>query len=62
MTVPFTATSAVVLMLPVPFVDPQAEPAEAVQVQVAFVRLAGRLSATAAPVTALGPEFVTTMV
>lgn len=60
--VPFTARSTVVLMLPVPLAEPQLEPAEAVQVQLAFVKLAGRLSATAAPVIALGPELETTMV
>lgn len=49
-------------MLPVPLVEPQLEPADAVQVQEALVSDDGRLSATAAPVTALGPELLTMIV
>lgn len=58
---PFTARLTVALMLPVPVGAPQLEPAEAVQVHVALLRVAGRLSVTVAPVTAIGPLFVTTM-
>lgn len=57
--VPPLARFTVVLMLPAPFGVPQLEPLEARQVQVALVNLAGRLSTTAAPVTALGPLLVT---
>ena len=60
--VPFTARLAVVLMLPVPFGDPQLDPAEAVQGHEAFVSVAGKLSATAAPTTALGPALLTVIV
>lgn len=49
-------------MLPVPFGEPQLEPGDAVQFQVALVNVTGRLSATAAPVTALGPALLTTIV
>jgi len=49
-------------MLPVPLGEPQLEPAEAVQVHEAFVKIAGKLSATAAPVTALGPALLTVIV
>ena len=60
--VPFTARSTVALMLPVPLGEPQLEPLEAVQVHVALVNVTGRLSATAAPTTALGPLLLATMV
>lgn len=60
--VPFTAKLTVVLILPVPLADPQLEPDDAVQVQEALVNVAGKLSATAAPVTALGPELLTVIV
>lgn len=58
---PFTARLTVALMLPVPVGAPQLEPTEVVQVHVALLRVAGRLSVTVAPVTAIGPLFVTTM-
>lgn len=60
--VPPTARSTVVLILPVPLAEPQAEPAEAVQVQVALVSVIGRLSVTAAPATALEPALLATIV
>lgn len=60
--VPLTAKLTVVLMLPLPFAEPQLDPAEAVQVQEALVSEAGRTSATAAPVTALGPALLTVIV
>lgn len=50
-----------VLMFPPPLGAPQLEPAVAVQVQIAFVRIAARLSVTLAEATALGPSLVTTM-
>jgi hypothetical protein len=40
----------------------QAEPTDAVQVQVALVMAAGSVSATDAPATADGPAFATTIV
>ena len=49
------------LMLPEPLAVHE-EPAEAVQVQVTPVRLAGNVSATVAPVTAVGPAFLATIV
>ena len=52
----------VVLMLPVPEVAPQVEPLEARHVQLALVNFAGSASTTVAPVTALGPLFVTLIV
>src|SRR5262249_60711846 len=59
---PPLSRSTVVLMLPEPFAVAQLDPAVAEQVQVAFVRLAGMLSTTEAPETALGPELETTIV
>ncbi len=58
---PFAKRLTAVLMLPVPLGVAQ-EPAEATQVQVAPVTLAGRVSATVAPVTAEGPAFDATIV
>jgi hypothetical protein len=53
---------SVSLMLPVPpAVFPVAPPA-ATDVQVALVIAAGKVSVTVAPVTALGPLFLTTSV
>ena len=52
----------VVLIFPEPLAVAQLEPAVAAQVHVAFVRLAGILSTTVAPVMALGPEFDATIV
>lgn len=49
-------------MLPVPDVAPQVDPLEAKQVQVALVSVAGSVSTTAAPVTALGPLFRTLII
>lgn len=49
------ARLTVVLMLPVPVVAPQLELLEAKHDQVALVSLAGKVSTTAAPETALGP-------
>ena len=60
--VPFTARLTVALMLPLPLGAPQLEPADAVQVQVAPLSVPGKTSVTVAPVTAIGPLFVTTMV
>ena len=60
--VPPTAKSTVALILPVPLAEPQLEPLDAVHVHVALVRVAGKLSATAAPETALGPLLLATMV
>ena len=52
------AKLTVVLMLPVPDDAPQLELLEAKHVQVALVSLAGKVSTTAAPETALGPLLV----
>ena len=60
--VPPTARFTVVAMLPLPLAAAQLEPAEAVQVQVTPVRLAGKVSVTEAPVTGLGPAFETVIV
>lgn len=60
--VPFTARLTVALMLPLPLGVPQLEPAAAVQVQVAFVSVFGKLSVTVALVTATGPLLLTTIV
>jgi hypothetical protein len=49
------------LMLPLPEAV-QAEPEEAVQVQVAPVSPDGSVSVTGAPVTGFGPPFVATIV
>lgn len=59
--VPLAAKLTVALMLPEPLGVPQLDPAEAVQVHVALLSELGRLSTTVAPVTALGPLLVTTM-
>lgn len=60
--VPALARLTVVLMLPVPLVCPQLDPLEAAQVQDTFVKTAGTSSVTVAPVTGLGPSFVTVIV
>ena len=60
--VPFTARFTVVLRFPVPLVAVQLEPADAAQVHVAPLNVAGKLSVTVAPVTAIGPLLVTTIV
>lgn len=60
--VPFTAKLTVVLMFPVPPGIAQLEPTDAVQVHVAPLSVAGKLSVTVAPVTAIGPLLVTTIV
>src|SRR5262249_20304714 len=53
----------VVAMLPVPLVAPQLAPVPAgVHVQVTPVSVAGKVSLTAAPVTALGPALATVIV
>ena len=60
--VPPTAKLTVAEMLPFPLGVPQLDPDEAVQVHEAFVNAAGKLSVTVAPVMALGPALLTTMV
>lgn len=62
LALPPFARLTVVLMLPAPVVAPQLEPLEAIHDQVALVSLAGRLSTTVAPDTALGPLLVTPIV
>jgi hypothetical protein len=52
----------VVAMLPVPLAAPQDEPAEAEQVHVAPVKLAGRESVIGALTTVDGPELLATIV
>lgn len=59
---PPTSRFTAALILPVPFAVPQLEPDDAVQVHDAFVSVLGKLSVTVAPVTALGPALLTTMV
>ncbi len=49
-------------MLPVPLVAATLAPAEATAVQVSLVMADGRLSTTGAPVTAVGPLLLTTIV
>lgn len=49
-------------MLTVPLADAQLEPVEAVQAHEPMTRLAGMMSVTSAPTTALGPALLTTMV
>ncbi len=49
------------VMLPLPLAGPL-EPTLAVQVQLPMVKPLGAVSVTVAPVTALGPLLVTTMV
>ncbi len=61
-TLPPLGRSTVVLMSPAPDAAAQAAPALGAQVQVAAVSCAGSRSTTAAPVTALGPAFVATIV
>src|SRR5260370_1190951 len=58
--VPPFARLTVVLMSPVPLVTPQL--AAGAHVQLALLMPAGSVSVTVAPVTALGPPFVTVMV
>lgn len=60
--VPALARLTVVLMLPVPLACPQLEPLDAVHVHETFVKAAGTLSVTVAPVTGLGPSLVTVIV
>lgn len=60
--VPLTSKLTVVLMFPLPPGTAQLEPADAVQVQVALLKVAGKTSVTVAPVTAIGPLLVTTIV
>ena len=60
--VPLTSRFTVALIFPVPFGAPQLEPADAVQVQVALLNVFGKVSVTVAPVTALGPALLTTIV
>ncbi len=50
------------LIGPLPLGLPQAEPAEAAQVQLVNVTPAGGVSTTLAPATALGPRLVATIV
>jgi hypothetical protein len=59
--VPLTGRSTVVPTLPAPFAAPHCPPADATQLQEAFVSAAGKLSVTGAPITALGPLLVTTI-
>ena len=59
--VPPTSRSTAALGFPLPLAG-QLEPAEAVQVQLTPVISAGKTSVTVAPVTPLGPAFVTTIV
>jgi hypothetical protein len=59
---PEASRSTVVAMLPLPPGLPHAEPAVAEHVQATFVRSAGNVSVTAAPVTASGPAFDTLIV
>ncbi len=60
--VPFGARLTVVPILPDPLAEAQLEPAEARQDHEALVMIAGSVSLTVAPDTALGPLLVTTMV
>ena len=60
--VPPTARFTVVAMSPLPLAAAQLEPAEAVQVQLTPVRLAGKVSVTGAPVAGAGPAFPTVIV
>src|SRR2546430_17622020 len=53
------STSAVTFPLPL---AGQAEPAEAAQVHVGLVNCAGKMSLTVAPMTALGPALLATIV
>src|SRR5262245_13949360 len=59
--VPPAARSTVVAIAPAPEDAPQAEPASAAHSHDAAPSTAGSASLTVAPVTALGPWFVTTM-
>ena len=58
---PLRRVTVPVRALPVP-VAVQLDPAVAVHVQLPTVSVAGKLSVTGAPVTALGPALATTMV
>jgi hypothetical protein len=60
--VPFGSRLTVVLMLPLPPGLPQLDWGDAAHVHDPSVRFDGSASATVAPVTALGPEFETTIV
>lgn len=53
---------AVVLMFPVPPGWPQVAPLEPAHVQMALLNVAGKTSEMVAPLTAIGPLLVTTMV
>lgn len=59
--VPLGSRSTVVLMLPLPDAG-HVDPAVAVQVHVAPVRLAGKVSVTVVPIAADGPAFDATIV
>ena len=59
---PPTARFTVVAMLPLPLAAVHDEPAEAAQLHVTPVSVAGSVSATVAPVTGFGPALLTTMV
>src|SRR5262245_18347988 len=56
-----TWRSTVVAMFPAPDGEPQADPPSATHVQSTVPNAAGNASMTLAPLTALGPLFVTTM-
>lgn len=60
--VPLAARLTVALMFPLPFGLPQLDPADAVQVQLAFINCGGRLSVTVAPIIELGPLFLAIIV
>jgi len=61
-TVPPLSTFTLAARFPLPLAAGQAEPAVAVQLQVTPLMIAGKLSVTVAPVTALGPALLTAMV
>jgi hypothetical protein len=58
---PPTSRFTVVLIFPVPLAVPQLDPLVAVQFHEAFDKTAGSVSVTVAPLTALGPLFVTSI-
>lgn len=58
---PTARLTALLLMLTTPLDSLQLEPEEAVHVHETIVSGAGKISLTVAPVTALGPALVTTM-
>lgn len=60
--VPPGSRLTVVSMFTLPLGAPQLEPAEAVQVHVLITRPPGMMSLTCAPVPALGPALLTTIV